>query len=100
VQLQREVSELRVCNQKLEGQVQHMANLLEQKTHELLLTQQKREEVEREMGKLLGRLEVLESREKTRVRSCTSLTFSYFINIHCNAPSGLLPSFSLMLPVP
>lgn len=54
--------------QRLEGQLRHTEDLLQQKQHELLLTQAQREEVEREMGKVLGQLEVLESREKHKVR--------------------------------
>ena len=68
-QLQRESSDNKVAAQKLEGQLRHTSDLLDQKQHELQLTQAKREELEREMGKVLGRIEVLESREKNKV-SC------------------------------
>ncbi|XP_025079864.1 coiled-coil domain-containing protein 150-like [Pomacea canaliculata] len=61
---QKEAGEQSMAMQRLEGQLRHTEDLLQQKQHELLLTQAQREEVEREMGKVLGQLEVLESREK------------------------------------
>ncbi|PVD36717.1 hypothetical protein C0Q70_03703 [Pomacea canaliculata] len=62
--LKKEAGEQSMAMQRLEGQLRHTEDLLQQKQHELLLTQAQREEVEREMGKVLGQLEVLESREK------------------------------------
>lgn len=68
-QVQREAGDYKMAARKLEGKLQHTSDLLEQKQHELQLTLARREEVEREMGKMLGRIEVLESREKNKVGS-------------------------------
>ena len=64
--------------QKLEGHLRHTSDLLEQKQHELQLTQARREELEREMGKVMGRIEVLESQESHKVGAmggCAGLFF-------------------------
>ncbi|KAL8622666.1 hypothetical protein ACOMHN_009300 [Nucella lapillus] len=64
--LQREAGDFKVAVQKLEGQLRHSNDHLEQKQHELQLTQARREDLEREVGKIMGRVEVLESREKNK----------------------------------
>ncbi|XP_076451645.1 uncharacterized protein LOC143287500 isoform X2 [Babylonia areolata] len=68
VQLQKEAGDFKVVVQKLEGKLRHTTDLLEQKQHELQLTQARREELEREVGQILGRVEVLESREKNKTQ--------------------------------
>ncbi|KAK7094021.1 coiled-coil domain-containing protein 150-like isoform X2 [Littorina saxatilis] len=68
MQVQREAGDYKMAARKLEGKLQHTSDLLEQKQHELQLTLARREEVESEMGKMLGRIEVLESREKNKAK--------------------------------
>ena len=77
-QLQKEANEFKMAAQKLEGHLRHTSDLLEQKQHELQLTQARREELEREMGKVMGRIEVLESQESHKVGAmgvCAGLFF-------------------------
>ena len=79
-QLQKEANEFKMAAQKLEGHLRHTSDLLEQKQHELQLTQARREELEREMGKVMGRIEVLESQESHKVGAMGVLAFfSFFL---------------------
>lgn len=65
--MQKEIDESKMAAQRLEGRLHHAEDLLEQKQHTLVLTQGQREELERELGKLLTQVEVLEGREKHKV---------------------------------
>ena len=79
-QLQKEANEFKMVAQKLEGHLRHTSDLLEQKQHELQLTQARREELEREMGKVMGRIEVLESQESHKVGAMGVCAGLFFLN--------------------
>lgn len=74
-QSQREISEYKISLQRLEGQSKMALEELEQKDHQLKVVQNRRDEVEREMGKLLGQIEDLEGRQlhKVNMKMCIAL---------------------------